>query len=119
MTTPKRDEAVAPYVKPAVFHVLVEDKGQLSPSTGFPSYRAVAAVTLEEHEQCVAALQVEVSRLRAVVDEARRAIGDHHAPNDCYATGPLTGDEYSDLVQCPACSFLAMFANLEPPTDGR
>lgn len=35
--------------------------------------------------------------------EARRAIGDHFAPSDCYATGPLTGDAYRDLVQCPAC----------------
>ena len=41
--------------------------------------------------------------------EGRRAIGDHHAPNDCYATGPMTGDEIRDLVQCPACSFIAMY----------
>lgn len=41
--------------------------------------------------------------------EGRRAIGDHFAPNDCYATGPLTGDRYRDLVQCPACSFIAMY----------
>lgn len=43
-----------------------------------------------------------------VVKEGRRAIGDHFAPNDCYATGPLTGDPIRDLVQCPACSFIAM-----------
>ncbi len=41
--------------------------------------------------------------------EARRAIGDHYAPNDCYATGPLTGNEFRDLVQCPACSAIAMY----------
>lgn len=41
--------------------------------------------------------------------EGRRAIGDHFAPNDCYATGPVTGDEFRDLVQCPACSFIAMY----------
>lgn len=45
--------------------------------------------------------------LVAALAEARRAIGDHSAPSDCYATGPLTGDAYRDLVECPACSFLA------------
>ena len=40
--------------------------------------------------------------------EGRRAIGDHWAPNDCYATGPMTGDAIHDLVQCPACSFIAL-----------
>jgi hypothetical protein len=47
--------------------------------------------------------------LLAALHEGRRAIGDHYAPNDCYATGPMTGDEYRDLVQCPACSFIAMY----------
>jgi hypothetical protein len=47
--------------------------------------------------------------LIAALHEGRRAIGDHFSPNDCYATGPMTGDEYRDLVQCPACSFIAMY----------
>lgn len=47
--------------------------------------------------------------LLAALHEGRRAIGDHFAPNDCYATGPMTGDEYRDLVQCPACSFIATY----------
>lgn len=46
--------------------------------------------------------------LLEALHEGRRAIGDHFAPNDCYATGPLTGDPIRDLVQCPACSFIAM-----------
>ena len=50
----------------------------------------------------------EALAYRAVLDEARRAIGDHIAPGDCYATGPLTGNSYRDLVECPACSFIAM-----------
>lgn len=41
--------------------------------------------------------------------EGRRAIGDHWAPNDCYATGPVTGDAFQDLIECPACSFIAKF----------
>jgi hypothetical protein len=41
------------------------------------------------------------------LEEGRRAIGTHHAPHDCYATGPMTGDEFRDLVECPACSFIA------------
>ena len=47
--------------------------------------------------------------LLAALKEGRRAIGDHSAPFDCYATGPLTGDPFRDLVQCPACSFIAAY----------
>ena len=47
--------------------------------------------------------------LVAALKEGRRAIGDHNAPNDCYATGPLTGDPVRDLVECPACSFIALY----------
>jgi len=50
----------------------------------------------------------EVAALVEALRESRRAIGDHFAPHDCYATGPVTGDHYKDLVQCPACSFIAM-----------
>lgn len=48
-------------------------------------------------------------RLIEALHEGRRAIGDHSAPNDCYATGPLTGDTYRDLIQCPACSFIGVY----------
>jgi hypothetical protein len=51
----------------------------------------------------------EVRELVEALHEGRRAIGDHYAPNDCYATGPLTGDPIRDLVQCPACSFIGMY----------
>lgn len=62
------------------------------------------------------ALRSEVSRLRAVVEAAVRAMGDHNAPNDCYATGPLTGNPYSDLVECPACTFIKLHEKLKDPT---
>lgn len=41
--------------------------------------------------------------------EGRRAIGSHVVPDHCYATGPMTGDSFRDLVECPACSFIGMF----------
>jgi hypothetical protein len=47
--------------------------------------------------------------LLGALHEGRRAIGDHHAPNDCYATGPVTGDAFRDLVECPACAFIAKY----------
>lgn len=56
---------------------------------------------------------LELEALMDALREARRAIGDHWAPNDCYATGPLTGNAYRDLVECPACSFIARFERLE------
>ena len=51
-------------------------------------------------------------RVRGLIEtctEARRAIGDHFSPGDCYSTGPLTGDYHRDFVECPACSFIAMY----------
>lgn len=50
--------------------------------------------------------------LKKVMDalhEGRRAVGNHVAPGDCYATGPLTGNDYRDLIECPACSFIAKY----------
>jgi hypothetical protein len=52
---------------------------------------------------------VLIDELISALHEARRAIGDHFAPDDCYATGPLTGNAIRDLVQCPACSAIAMY----------
>lgn len=49
------------------------------------------------------------SALVEALKEGRRAIGTHHAPHDCYATGPMTGDEYRDLVECPACAFISKY----------
>lgn len=54
----------------------------------------------------------DVTQLVEALEEGLRAIGDHHAPGDCYATGPMTGDPFRDLVQCPACSFIAMCDDL-------
>lgn len=51
--------------------------------------------------------------LREALEEARRAIGDHFAPNDCYSTGPVTGNAFRDLVECPACTFIAKYDALE------
>lgn len=64
----------------------------------------IAAITAERDR----ALREKNAKLRNVLAEGRRAIGDHFAPNDCYATGPVTGDAYRDLIECPACSFIAM-----------
>lgn len=50
-----------------------------------------------------------VATLLEALKEGRRAIGEHSAPTDCYATGPLTGDPLRDLVECPACSFISMY----------
>lgn len=69
---------------------------------------ASRSVPNEDYVQFMAAVDAVESAVMAL-HEGRRAIGDHHAPNDCYATGPMTGDEYRDLVQCPACSFIAMY----------
>jgi N12 class adenine-specific DNA methylase len=49
----------------------------------------------------------------------RRAIGEHHKPTDCYATGPVTGNHFADLVQCPACLFIQMYDDTIAKAEGR
>lgn len=70
---------------------------------------------LEKARAFFAAMALRERAHIKVLHEARRAIGDHDAPSDCYATGPLTGDTFRDLVECPACSFISMFDALKLP----
>ncbi len=55
--------------------------------------------------------QARENRLR---EQLKRVVGWHSAPNDCYVTGPMTGNAVVDLVSCPSCEALAM---LEKPAD--
>jgi len=62
-------------------------------------------------------LEIQLTAERAVSDRLlealKRVVGDHNAPNDCYATGPLTGDTYQDLVACPSCQAESLIAEVE------
>ena len=101
----KRD-ADADYMftcEPANIAELLAELSRLS------SAHSEAVEDARKHLAELSASRAEAGRLREALKEARRAIGDHHAPSDCYATGPLTGDPFRDLVQCPACSFIAMY----------
>lgn len=64
---------------------------------------------LARRDERIAELEKGNQQLLAALKEARRAIGDHYAPDDCYATGPMTDNGYRDLVECPACSAIAMY----------
>ena len=68
-------------------------------------------------DDLVKRLRAEIARKDAALREGRRAVGDHFAPNDCYATGPLTGDPFRDLVECPACSFILKYEIALAPTQ--
>jgi hypothetical protein len=85
---------------------------------GFRPAQRAAATIAAEHEAKLRARIAEVEahneRLVEALKIARRAIGDHNAPGDCYVTGPATGDFVDDHIECPACAFLA-FDNT--PTD--
>ena len=37
-----------------------------------------------------------------------RVVGDHHAPSDCYSTGPLTGTPMDEM--CPSCDAIRILA---------
>jgi hypothetical protein len=60
---------------------------------------------IERAEQAIAAFA-------ELIEAAKMANGDHSAPHDCYATGPLTGDPVMDLVVCPGCRLAAALANV-------
>ena len=47
-----------------------------------------------------------------LIEAAKLVNGEHSAPHDCYATGPLTGDAYLDLVRCPGCQLAAALARV-------
>ena len=74
---------------------------------------------VSENREADAHLIAAAPDLLDALHEGRRAIGDHHAPADCYATGPMTGDAYRDLVECPACSFIAKYDAAIAKAEGR
>ena len=74
---------------------------------------------LNENMAEMAILRARQRELLEVLKEGRRAIGDHYAPSDCYATGPITGDPFLDLVQCPACSFILKYDAFIAKAEGR
>lgn len=72
---------------------------------------AFVSLSTRDHDEAApdAHLIAAAPDLLAALEEGRRAIGDHNAPTDCYATGPLTGNVIRDLVECPACAFIAAY----------
>jgi hypothetical protein len=70
---------------------------------------APATESWPNEQNAVDGRDVLIEKLYAALEEARRAIGGHIAPEHCYSTGPLTGNSYRDLVECPACSFISVY----------
>jgi len=62
------------------------------------------------YKEQIDALKAENANLEFLL---QHVIGDHCAPNDCYATGPLTGNPIADLVVCPSCAALDYLASKE------
>lgn len=81
---------------------------------------AMNAKTLELDEAWSNCSMYKQQVLNAQADNARlrkqliRVVGDHNPPRDCYATGPMTGNEIEDLVSCPSCEAEVLLAI---PTD--
>lgn len=102
----------------AEFDSWIEKQGMVTMKDGETYYHRATHAAWQAWKASRDALVVEqqpapdVSGLVEALEEGLRAIGDHHAPGDCYATGPMTGDPFRDLVQCPACSFIAMCDDL-------
>ena len=65
-----------------------------------------------------AKLETERDALREALERGRLAIGEHSAPEECYATGPLTGCAIQDLIVCPACAFIDAYDDLARTASG-
>lgn len=74
------------------------------------SYRDVPCTWGRNHDHH----EIDEARaaLTGLIAAATRANGPHFAPDDCYATGPLTGDPIRDLVECPGCVLAAALARI-------
>ena len=68
-------------------------------------------------KESLAALTHFVHVLCEVASVSKLALGEHCAPGDCYATGPLTGNPIADLVACPGCALQTALAALEKAND--
>lgn len=66
----------------------------------------------ESRERLTVAIEEARAAVAELIEAATRANGEHTAPHDCYATGPLTGDPFRDLVSCPGCELAAALARV-------
>lgn len=49
---------------------------------------------------------------------AKKAL-EHIVPENCWATGPSTGDPFEDLIVCPGCRALHAISEAQSVQDGR
>lgn len=69
----------------------------------------VANACIAEAAERLLELKAQRDELLEALELGRTAIGEHIAPSDCYATGPLTGNYIEDLIVCPACRFISAY----------
>ena len=75
-------------------------------------YRDQKEYLIAEDNADIVKLEAERDRLRKALERGRLAIGEHSAPEECYATGPLTGCAIQDLIVCPACAFIDAYDDI-------
>lgn len=72
-------------------------------SDWFPDGAREIAEKLNAHASQASRIAELEKALNNVIEAAERSLGDHSAPHDCFATGPMTGNPIADLVACPGC----------------
>ena len=58
--------------------------------------------------------EIQIANLKELLGEVREVLEFakvglfHYVPEDCWSTGPLTGNPIDDLIACPGCRSLAL-----------
>lgn len=69
----------------------------------------MTSYTMNKLKAEIELLKTQRNELLEAMEFGRTAIGEHIAPSDCYATGPLTGNYIEDFIVCPACRFISAY----------
>lgn len=75
-------------------------------------WKAWQAATLAA-EARIRELEAAEKDVYRLVTALKDVVGVHDAPNNCYSTGPMTGDPFYDLVRCPSCCALSLISEIE------
>ena len=67
------------------------------------TFAELARIGIETYYKTISNTGDDIKYTLIAALQGARATLVHEVPNDCCATGPLTGDPVEDLIVCPSC----------------